>query len=309
MEEFIKFEGQNEMEFLKRFADKNVCYAHLAHYKWSEGFVCAQCGSKQEHHCKREHHKRCKQCLRIISPTAGTLFQKIKFGIDEAFYVVFKKSATTKSISSEQLSKSIGVNRKTALPFQQKARLAMQSSEKYPMKGQIEVDEAFIDQKEEGKIGRGAEQKAQIVLAVEKHGATGVKRVYVKKIENASAEELGKIFEKHIATDAKVLTDNWKGYPPLTELYAISQEKSQPDTNFKVMHRCVQQLKSWLRGIHHCVNHTYIQGYLDEFCYRINRSADKSTIFENHFGRMVDGLYIALKNKSNLPTLTKWNFL
>jgi transposase-like protein len=287
MDLFTKFEGENELEFHKRFSDKSVCYAHLAHYKWSEGFVCPHCQSTEEHHCSKEHHKRCKKCLRIISPTANTLFHKVKFGIDKAFYVVFKMSATTKSISAEQLSKSIGVNRKTALLFQQKVRLAMKSSQKQPMTGQIEVDEAFIGQQEEGNVGRGAENKAQIVVAVEKQGATGVKRMYAKVIENASSTQLKAIFEEHIAKEAKVLTDKWKGYSPLTELYSISQEKSQPDTNFKVMHRCIQQLKSWIRGIHHSVNHDYLQGYLDEFCYRINRSIHKNTIFENLIQRMV----------------------
>jgi len=40
------------------------------------------------------------------------------------------------------------------------------------------------------------------------------------------------------------------------------------------------------RGIHHSVNHDYLQGYLDEFCYRINRSIHKKTIFDNMIGRM-----------------------
>lgn len=291
MDLFIKFDGENELEFHKKFSEKSVCLAHLAHYKWSEGFVCPHCQSKEEHHCSIEHHKRCKNCLHIISPTANTLFHNVKFGIEKAFYIVFKMSATTKSISAEQLSKTIGVNRKTALLFQQKVRLAMKSSLNHPMTGQIEVDEAFIGQKEEGNIGRGAEDKAQIVVAVEKYGSTGVKRMYVKVIENASASELKVIFDEHISTEAKVLTDKWKGYSPLTELYNISQEKSQPDTNFKVMHRCIQQLKSWLRGIHHSVNKNYLQGYLDEFCYRINRSIHKNSIFENLIQRMVLGQY------------------
>ena len=296
MDNFINFEGQNELDFVKRFSDEDSCYSHLAHYKWSKGFSCHHCQSTEAHHCSIAHHKRCKQCLRIISPTSHTLFHKVKFGIHKAFYVVFKMSATTKSISAEQLSKTIGVNRKTALLFQQKVRLAMKSSENHPMTGQIEVDEAFIGQKEEGQIGRGAENKAQIVVAVEKHGASGIKRMYVKVIENASAAELKTIFDKHISSEAKVLTDKWKGYSPLTELYHIEQEKSKPDTNFKVMHRCIQQLKSWLRGIHHSVDHNYLQGYLDEFCYRINRSIHKNTIFENLMERMVIADHVPKKS-------------
>ena len=57
-------------------------------------------------------------------------------------------SATTKSISAEQLTKTIGINRKRALQLQHKVRLAMKSSEKYPMISQVEVDEEFI-----GKYG------------------------------------------------------------------------------------------------------------------------------------------------------------
>lgn len=295
MVDILKFEGQNEIEFLKKFSDKDSCLSHLAFYKWSNGFNCPNCGGKEEHHCSKAHFKRCKNCLQIFSPTSGTLFHKVKFGIEKAFYVVFKMSATTKSISAEQLSKTIGVNRKTALLFQHKVRLAMKSSENYPMTGQVEVDEAFIGEKEEGKIGRGAEKKTQIVVAVEKNGSSGVKRMYVKVIENATSVELKKIFDKHISEKAKILTDKWRGYSPLSKLYDITQEKSEPDTNFKVMHRCIQQLKSWIRGIHHSVNPNYLQGYLDEFCYRINRSIHKNTIFENLLKRMVLGQYFSKK--------------
>lgn len=289
MDNFLKFEGQNEIEFLQRFKDKESCYAYLAHYKWQNGFVCHFCESKEEYNCNIPHHKRCKNCQKLISPTMNTLFHKVKFGIDKAFYAILKMSATTKSVSSEQLSKIIGVNRKTALLFQQKVRLAMRSSGNFPLTGQVEVDEAFIGQKEEGHIGRGTEKKALIVVAVEKNGATGVKRMYARKIEDASALELKVIFEKQISTKAEVLTDKWKGYSPFTELYNITQEKSEPDKNFKVMHRCIQQLKSWIRGIHHSVDHGYLQGYLDEFCYRINRSIHKETIFDNLLRRMIIG--------------------
>jgi hypothetical protein len=287
---FSIFKGQNEIEFLKTFSDKEICYSYLAHHKWKDGFKCPHCGSTEEYFCNVAHHKRCKKCLSLISATANTLFHNVKFGIEKAFYVVFKMSATTKSVSATQLAKSIGVNKKTALLFQHKVRLAMQSSGQHPLQGEVEVDEAFIGQQEEA-VGRGAEKKAQIAIAVEKHGGIGIKRVYAIKIENASAASLKVLFDKHIAPTAKVLTDKWTGYSPLKEVFNVSQEKSEPDKNFKVMHRCVQQIKSWIRGIHHSVSHTYLQGYLNEFCYRINRSIHKSTIFDNLIVRMVQADY------------------
>ena len=290
------FEGQNEIEFLKRFSTEAQCNEHLYQYKWSKGFLCPHCNSTEEHQCKRLYHKRCKKCLRIFSAANNTLFHKVKFSLVKAFYIVFKMSATTKSVSAEQMSKMIGINRKSALLFQQKIRVAMKSSEQYPLSGQVEVDEAFIGGKEEGKIGRGAEKKTQIVIAIEKYGDKGLKRMYAKVIKDASSQELQGIFDKHISKVATILTDKWRGYSQIAEKFNIRQEKSEPDKNFKVMHRSIQQLKSWIRGIHHSVDPVYLQGYLDEFCYRINRSQHKNSIFENLIQRMVEGIPIT-KNK------------
>ncbi len=290
-EDIFEFRGQNEMDFHRRFPTGEACYSYLAHHKWRDGFVCPHCGCTVEHACAKAYHKRCRDCQRLVSPTSNTLFHNVKFAIEKAFYIVFKMSATTKSISAEQLSKAVGVNRKTALLFQHKVRLGMESSGNYPLKGQVEVDEAFIGQREEGIVGRGAQEKSQIVLAVEKQGATGIKRVYIRTIENASSDQLKVIFDKHISPSATVLTDKWKGYGPLAKIFNITQEKSQPDKNFKTMHRCVQQLKGWIRGIHHCVHPDYLQAYLNEFCYRINRSIHKETIFDNLIARMVKESY------------------
>lgn len=284
------FKGENELEFMSHFSTEESCYAYLNKYKWANGFECTNCGCKEAYDSKKKvYHKQCKACLRVVSPKSHTLFHNVKFSIIKAFYIVFKMSATTKSISSEQLSKSVGINRKSALLFQNKVRRAMQSSGDYPMKGQVEVDEAYVGGKEEGKIGRGAEKKALIVVAIEKYGTTGIKRMYARNIENASTSELEKIFDLHISKEAKVLTDQWKSYNAIAKIFDITQEKSEPDKNFKLMHRGIQQLKSWIRGVHHSIDKRYLQAYLDEFCYRINRSVHKQTIFDNLLQRMVQG--------------------
>jgi transposase-like protein len=284
------FEGENEIDFLSHFSTEKACYDYLNKYKWVNGFKCTNCGCTEAYNSqKKPHHKQCKACLRVISPKSNTLFHNVKFSIVKAFYIVFKMSATTKSISAEQLSKTVGINRKSALLFQNKVRRAMQSSGNFPLAGQVEVDEAFVGGKEEGKIGRGAEKKALVVVAIEKYGTTGIKRMYARNIENASTLELKKIFDLHISKEAKVLTDQWRSYNAIAEIFDITQEKSEPDKNFILMHRGIQQLKSWIRGIHHSVDKRYLQAYLDEFCYRINRSIHKKTIFDNLLQRMVKG--------------------
>jgi transposase-like protein len=164
----------------------------------------------------------------------------------------------------------------------------MQSSLQYPLMGEIDVDEAFIGGKEEGHQGRGNESKSTIVFAIEKtKNDDGIKRAYAMKIDNTSSEELSKIFHQHIDPKAHITTDKWTGYMPLVKEWDITQIKSKGGENFQLMHRLIQGVKSWIRGIYHKVSPKYLQAYLDEYCYRFNRNIFKDSIFDNLIQRMI----------------------
>ncbi|MDO6674501.1 transposase, partial [Tenacibaculum sp. 1_MG-2023] len=96
------------------------------------------------------------------------------------------------------------------------------------------------------------------------------------------------IFEEHISTSAKIFTDKWRGYEPLKATYNITQIQSNNGKNFKKLHIIIHQIKSWLRTIPTHVSKEHIQKYFDEFCYRINRSQSKLTIWHNSIIRMIN---------------------
>ena len=172
--------------------------------------------------------------------------------------------------------------------FMHKVREAMKSSENHPMNGTVHVDEFVIGGKEEGKVGRSYDSnKKKMVCAVELTDEGKVKRMYSMRIKNYSAKELTKIFDKHISVEATGVTDKWKGYKPLTKQYDITQIESGYGLNFKALHTMIHQVKSWLLTTYSRVSEFNINRYLDEFCYRINRSQMKENIFNNLIGRMV----------------------
>ena len=57
----------------------------------------------------------------------------------------------------------------------------------------------------------------------------------------------------------------------------------------------IHQVKSWIRTTYSWVSESNINRYLDELCYRINRSQIKENIFNNIIRRMVaaDKIYQA----------------
>lgn len=282
------FKGMNILEFTDKFRDEDTCKAYLAQYKWEKGFCCPRCGCTEHHQSKDAYLRRCKKCYHAESVTAGTLFHKLKFPLRKAFTMMFMMSTTSKSMSANQFGKTLQINKDTAWLFGQKIRQAMASSLQHPLTGPVEVDEAFIGGKEEGHQGRGNGSKDTIVVAIEKNkDENGIKRAYALKTLNTSSAELGKIFQDHIDPAAPVKTDKWTGYLPLVGQWDIIQEKSKGGENFELIHRFIQGLKSWIRGIYHHVTSTHLQKYLDEYCYRFNRSIWKDSIFDNLLKRMV----------------------
>ncbi len=283
------FKGTNLIDFMDRFLNDEKCKEYLAYYKWNDGFQCSKCGHSKYWNKKSDPFvKVCKGCRHIESVTANTLFHKVKFGLRKAFLILFEMASTTKSCSALTMSRKYGINPKTSWLFMHKVRKAMSSSCQYPLTDVCEVDEALFGGKVSGKRGRGALKKKKVCVVIEKTKAHGISRAYAMKIPDFSTKELRKIFDRHINTNAKIVdTDKWKGYSPLAKEWNIKQVKSQPGTNFNLMHRFIQQMKGWLRGIHHHAGEKYLQGYLDEYCFRFNRHGHKGAIFDKLVNRMV----------------------
>ena len=89
---------------------------------------------------------------------------------------------------------------------------------------------------------------------------------------------------------AKVDTDSWRSYTPFKGVWNIEQSKSDPKKNFQSIHRFIQQLKGWIRGIFHRIGDRHLQGYLNEFCFRMNRHLFRDTIFHTLMVRMMEHL-------------------
>lgn len=281
------FKGQNLIEFSDRFKTDENCKEYLSTFKWESGFKCVKCGhgASQE---RKDFSRTCNICSHTESATANTLFHKVKFGVRKAFFVCFEMVTTTKSLSAKQMAVRYGITESTARLFMHKVREAMQSNENHPMDGDVHVDEFVVGGKETGKVGRSyAGKKKKITCALQLTEEGKVKRFYALKIEDFSAKSLRGIFDRHISPKAKITTDQWKGYRPIAKDFDITQIPSNNGMNFKALHTMIHQIKSWIRTTYSWVSDEHIHRYLNEFCYRINRSQNKDTIFNNLIRRMV----------------------
>ena len=281
-----KYDSLTIFEFQGQFPDNDSCQNYLAEMKWPDGFKCERCGHHRYCGGKLAHTRQCTKCKYQATPTSGTLFHKVKFPLLKAFYIVYYMGTSKKGIASTELSRKLGLRQKTCWLFQQKVMKAMASSGKYPLTGKVEVDETVVGQQEEGVVGRQNNRKKQVVLAIEKKGK-GVGRMYARVIHNAGSKQLKPFFRDHISPQAMIKTDKWRGYMPLKKQYPdlLQIDSGKKGKNFPDLHRTIMMFKAWLRGIHHSVDN--LQAYIDQYCYRFNRSQMKGAIFDNLLARMV----------------------
>jgi len=290
------FEGQNILEFAERFKTDLDCKEYLASIKWKDNYICRKC-KHNKYQLRSNLSRTCNKCSDIESPTVDTLFHRVRFGIRNAFFICFEMTASTKSMSASQMALRYGITEKTARLFMHKVRIAMKSSEKHPMDGDVHVDEFVLGGKENGKVGRSYNsKKKKTVCAVQLTKEGKVKRMYAILINDFSSKSLKEIFNKHIDESAKITTDLWRGYNPIANDYNLTQIPSNKGLNFKALHTMIHQIKSWIRTTYSWVSNFNINRYYDEFCYRINRSQSKDTVFNNLIVRMVKADSVKLEN-------------
>ena len=281
------FEGQNLLEFSECFKTDKNCKEYLSKIKWSTEYKCRKCGHTKSQE-RSDYSRTCNRCSDTESVSVDTLFHRVRFGLRKAFFICFEMTTTTKSLSATQMGIRYGITEKTARLFMLKVREAMKSSENYPMDGNVHVDEFVLGGKETGKIGRSYDStKKKTICAVQLTEEGKVKRMYALKITDFSSKSLKTIFSKHIDPKAKVTTDLWRGYSPISNEYDIQQIASNKGLNFPALHTMIHQVKSWIRTTYSWVSEFNIDRYYNEFCFRINRSQNKKTIFDKLINRMI----------------------
>ena len=135
------FYGTSQDKFNKHFTSDDDCFKYLSEIKWKDDtFVCTRCGNT--HYCKGHlpFSRRCTKCKHDESPTAGTVFDKLKFSLNTAFHIAFNLCTSENGVTSTALSIKYGLRQKTVWDFKRKIQHAMGYVEDKPLEGMIFVD-------------------------------------------------------------------------------------------------------------------------------------------------------------------------
>ena len=277
----------NLVEFQSKYGTEESCEQALFHLKWPEGFKCPKCGFC---HCtvvggRRLPLYQCPICRHQTSATAGTIMANTKLPLAKWFLALYFAATNKDGISEMALAKYIGVTVKNAWSLLHKIRSAMGKREAlYRLGGSVEMDEAFFGGKASGKRGRGSENKTQVAVALQISGDGHPQFLKMHVIPDAKGSTLQAFAKDGITAGSTIHSDAFRSYNALSEDYCCDMQKYNPksgDARLKWLHVMVSNIKANIEGAYHGLEGTYLQRYLDEFCYRFNRRHSKKRLFDH----------------------------
>jgi len=126
------------------------------------------------------------------------------------FWAAYLVTTHTPGLSALQFARQLDLHYETAFQLLHKLRAAMVREGREPLRGTVEVDEAYIGGARSGKGGRGAYGKVLVAGAVEVRGQK-MGRIRLSVIGGASADQLVGFIKAMVEEGSTVITDAWKG--------------------------------------------------------------------------------------------------
>jgi transposase-like protein len=201
-----------------------------------------------------------------------------------------------RGVSALLLQRQLELRRyETAWMMLHKLRRAMVNEAREPLRGEVEIDEAWIGGFQAGL--RGSRQlkgrrAALILVAVEKRDK-GSGRVRMAVIPDFKATTLSGFIREHIAVGTTIYTDALKSFTGLDKAGYRHIARVQPKTTelrkgaksvVPLADRAIGNLQQWLIGTYHGVSRAQLQVYLDEFVFRHNRRNQPMAAFQTLLG-------------------------
>ena len=274
------------------FHDEVAAYKFLEARIWPTGIVCPHCGgtdriSKMQGKSTRIGVYKCYQCRMQFSVKVGTVFEASHVKLHIWLQAVALLSSSKKGISSNQLSRTLGVTLKTAWFMSHRIREAMRDGKLAVLGGAgkiVEMDETYHgpvavprDVTTSGrpytKTGKtGPSNKRAIVSLVERGG-----KVRSFHVEHADQSTVTKIVNENLDRETRVHTDESRLYhridTQVAEHHSINHhrgEYARGDVHTNNVESYFSVFKRGMRGTYqHCAE-KHLHRYLAEFDFRHN---------------------------------------
>jgi transposase-like protein len=270
----------NIMDLIKEYGSEDKCRKYLEALRWPNGPRCRRCGSVNTLPIPQRGQYRCRDCEYHFSVTAGTIFQDSHLPLTKWFLTTYMMiDSKKKSISANQIKRTIGVSYKTAWYLCHRIREAMKDANPERLSGIVEVDETYIGGKRKG-IGRGNYRpyKTAVIGAVERGGA-----IRFRVIPKTDKKHLYAFIKDVTKPEtAAIYTDEEAGYKGIgdadTKHEAVNHsagEYVRAGVHTNTVESAWSLFKRSIVGAYHQISTKHMPKYFDEQAWRFDNRGNE----------------------------------
>lgn len=279
--------GMSLAGFFRRFPADEAAEAWFAEHRWPDGPRCGHCGSDTVSvvRSRRPMPYRCRKCRCHFSVKTGTPMRDSNLGAQTWLLAIFLIVSNPKGRSSVQLAADLGVCQKTAWHVGHRVRKALADGSLPGFDGPLEADEVYIggkaanmhrQRRERLGIKPGRSTGHKTAVAGVKDRAT--ERVAARPAPDASAASLTGIVADAARQGARVFTDEWRSYRPLTGMgfdhHTVAhgaREYVRGEVHVNGMENYWSLLKRCYIGTYHYWSPEHLDRYVTEHSFWCNR--------------------------------------
>jgi hypothetical protein len=302
----------NIFSFTAHFESEEACRNHFKAERDKIGVVCKRCGHTHHYWIKSQWSYECKKCRSRTSLRSGTIMQSSNLPFLVWYKTMFLLSTTKKGFSSKEIQRQLGLKRyEPVWAMVHKLRKAMgKRDERYTLEGMIEMDEGYFTieageyEHNTQKAGRGSKTKSNVMIMAE---STVLEDIETGKIERQCRYFKAKVLENHKSNgvdetikecvndeDVIVFSDKSTSYVNIADFVDIHiTEKSDKETTKETLrwvHIAISNAKRNFTGTYYKIKRKYLQLYLNEFAYKLNRRYFGEKIFDRLVIANITGL-------------------
>ena len=282
----------NLISLIEKFRDEETCREYLEKLRWSDGVACPRCGDMSVSEISTRDQFDCNGCRYRFSVTSGTIFDNTNLPLWKWFVTIYLICESKRSISANQIKRTIGVSYKTAWHLCHRIRSAMKGSVVGgpTLFGVVEVDETLIGGKRRG-VGTGNRTgKTWVAGAVQRGG-----EVRIEVVPNIKEATLHAFIARNTRPDTEAIyTDELRSYLGIGDhdtrhetVRHSEEEWVVGDVHTNTVEGVWSLLKRSIVGAWHQVSAKHLDAYLSEVEFRFN-NRDNPYIFETVMTRLLD---------------------
>jgi transposase-like protein len=267
-----------------QFHDEQAAYDYVESKLWPNGPICPKCGSLGQHYkltgkSTRIGVRKCRDCRKPFRITVGTVFESSHIPLRVWLQAVFLMASSKKGISSNQLSRMLGITLKAAWFMSHRLREAMKDGSLTQLGGEgktVEADETYLTKspktRKPADLPLHAKPAPMIFSLIERGGNIRSQYLDHRNVRAALNDSL------HMGS--RLVTDGSMTYkfimPSKDQHESVDHSKyewARGDVHTNTLEGFFSIFKRGLVGVYQHMDKRHLDRYLAEFDFRMNNRA------------------------------------